>query len=330
MVLETAMAVMGAVQAAGGLLNYFTQKGFNDEQKAQFQQLYDQAQQIAPPELSTPDYEQYQEADPYQVSGYTPATSPYTAEGSLSIDEGARQKQLDVMDQLEQMYKQGGMDPQSVAAYAEAQNAANRNTQSQRDSVAALAQRQGRGGSNLDYLMQAQAGQDDANRLNQAGLRTAADARSRAMEAMGMFSSQASNLRSQDFGQNQAIAKAKDIYNNFNTNNMNDAIRYKTEQENQKAKALYANKQDVMDKNVGIQNAQKDFANKIAQQKYDNEIKKLGVVSGAYGDYSQAANQATNSMTKGIGDTASGLAGMFKSWGQQDLDLKSDYLKGGY
>lgn len=324
----TAMALMGAVQAAGGLANYFLQKGFNDQQQAQFKELYDEARQIQTPDLEAPVYDEYQAASPYEVQGYSPERSPYTAEGSLGIDEGARQRQVDVLNQLEDMYKSGGLDPQSIAAYNEAQMKVNQNIKSKRDAIMADAERSGRGGSNLNYLMQQQAIQDDANRLNQAGLQSAADARSRALSSMGMFGEQSAALRGQDFGQNQAIAKAKDVYNQFNTNNMNDAIRYKVGQQNQQAQNVYQNQQDVMNKNVGVRNQMADNVNKMKQQNYANELDKLGVVTGANKNYMGAMQDSTNAMTKGIGDVASGISGGINAYNKysQDKDFM-DYLK---
>lgn len=318
----TALAIMGGVSAAGGLLNYFVQQGFSEQQAEQFQRLYEQAKAITPPELVAPEYEKYQAQSPYQIEGYQPQMLGQSAEGALGMDEATRARQLSVLDQLEQMYKSGGLDPQSVAAMNQAQMQANQNAQAQRAGVEAQALRSGRGNSNLQYLLQQQAGQADANRLNQASLDAAAAARQRALEAMGMFSNQASNLRNQDFGQQQQIARAKDIYSKFNTNMMNDALRYQVEQENARNKNMFENKQNIENANVDLINKGMENRNTIAQRNYQNQLDKLKTMSAAQGGVSAAGRENVNDLGKGIGDFSSGIAQGLGSYAQYSQQQK--------
>ena len=319
----TALAIMGGVSAAGGLLNYFVQQGFSEQQAEQFQRLYEQAKAITPPELVAPEYEKYQAQSPYQVEGYQPQMLGQSAEGALGIDEATRARQMSVLDQLEQMYKSGGLDPQSVAAMNQAQMQANQNAQAQRAGVEAQALRSGRGNSNLQYLLQQQAGQADANRLNQASLDAAAAARQRALEAMGMFSNQASNLRQQDFGQQQQAAQAKDIYSKFNTNMMNDALKYKVQQENQRNQNMFENQQNILNRNVEQTNRAKDLKNQLAQNAFENQLRKQQMMAGAVGGNMQAQQNQANLMSKGISGVTGGLAGAVQSFGEYGLKKKS-------
>lgn len=319
----TALAIMGGVSAAGGLLNYFVQQGFNEQQAEQFQRLYEQAKAITPPELVAPEYEKYQAQKPYEVQGYAPQMLGQSAEGALGMDEATRARQLSVLDQLEQMYKSGGLDPQSVAAMNQAQMQANQNAQAQRAGVEAQALRSGRGGSNLQYLLQQQAGQADANRLNQASLDAAAAARQRALEAMGMFSREASNLRQQDFGQQQQAAQAKDIYSKFNTNMMNDALKYKVQQENLRNKDMFENQQNILNRNVEQANRAKDLKNQLAQNAFENQIRKQQMLTGAVGGNVQAQQNQANLMSKGISGVTGGLSGAVQSFGEYGLKKKA-------
>lgn len=309
-----ALGVIAGVNAAGGLLNYFVQQGFNQQQAEQFQRLYDSAKAIVPPDLAVPEYEKYQAQKPYEVQGYAPQMLGQSAEGALGMDEATRARQLSVLDQLEQMYKSGGLDPQSVAAMNEAQMQANQNAQAQRAGVEAQALRSGRGNSNLQYLLQQQAGQSDANRLNQASLDAAAAARQRALESMGMFSNQASNLRQQDFGQQQQAAQAKDIYSKFNTNMMNDALKYKVQQENQRNQNMFENQQNILNRNVEQANRAKDLKNQLAQNAFENQIRKQGVMSGATSGNIQALQSQANLMSKGITGVTKGISGAVRDY----------------
>lgn len=318
-----ALGVIAGVNAAGGLLNYFVQQGFNQQQAEQFQRLYDSAKAIVPPDLAVPEYDKYQAQSPYEVEGYAPQMLGASEEGALGMDEATRSRQMSVLDQLEQMYKSGGLDPQSVAAMNQAQLQANQNAQAQRAGVEAQALRSGRGNSNLQYLLQQQAGQADANRLNQASLDAAAAARQRAIEAMGMFSNQASNLRQQDFGQQQQAAQAKDIYSKFNTNMMNDALKYKVQQENQRNQNMFENQQNILNRNVEQANRAKDLKNQLAQNAFENQIKKQQLMSGAVGSNVQAQQNQANLMSKGISGLAGGLSGAAQSFGDYSLKNKA-------
>lgn len=319
----TALAIMGGVSAAGGLLNYFVQQGFNEQQAAEFQKLYESAKAITPPELVAPEYEKYQAQSPYQVQGYAPQMLGASAEGSLGLDEATRSRQMSVLDQLEQMYKSGGLDPQAIASMNQAQMQANQNAQAQRASIEAQALRSGKGNSNLQYLLQQQAGQDDANRLNQASLNAAAQSRQRALEAMGMFSDKASNLRQQDFGQQQQVAQAKDIYSKFNTNMMNDALKYKIEQENARNRNMFENQQNIANRNVEQANAAKDLKNKLAQNAFQNQLEKQKVMSGAVGGNVQAQQAQADLASKGITGITGALSGAAQSFGDYSMKNKA-------
>ncbi len=319
----TAMAIMGGVSAAGGLLNYFVQQGFNEQQAEQFQRLYESAKAIVPPELAVPEYDKYQAQRPYEVEGYAPQMLGASEEGALGLDEATRSRQMSVLDQLEQMYKSGGLDPQSAAAMNQAQMQANQNAQAQRAGIEAQALRSGKGNSNLQYLLQQQAGQADANRLNQASLDAAAQSRQRALEAMGMFSNQASNLRQQDFSQQQQAAQAKDIYSKFNTNMMNDALKYKVQQENQKNRDMFENQQNILNRNVEQANAAKDLKNKLAQNAFQNQLEKQKLMTGAVGGNVQAQQSQANLSSKGIGGITGALSGAAQNFGEYSLKNKA-------
>lgn len=325
----TALAFMGAVQAAGGLLNYAAQQGFNEQQLAAAQRLYEQAQAIAEPELQAPQYQEYQTLSPYEIKGYTPQPLPASEVGAMGIDEGMRSRQLQALDELQRIYQEGGLDPQSQAAINQAQMQANAAAQAQRAGVQAQAQRAGRGGTMLDYLMQQQAGQADANRLNQASLDAAANARMRALEALSAFQSGASNLRSQDFGQKQTAAQARDVYNRFNTDMMNDALKYKIDLENQRAKSMFGTAQDIAKQNVDLRNRALDEKNRLAQQRFENQLNKLRTSQGAESIRSAAQQQQLQSQQKGIGDIAGGIAGGLGSYAnyQMNKDLLDRYGK---
>lgn len=323
----TALAFMGAVQAAGGLLNFATQQGYNEQQLAAAQRLYEQAQAIAEPKLQTPEYQEYKAISPYEVKGYTPQLLPPSEVGAMGIDEGMRSRQLQALDELQRIYQEGGLDPQSQAAINQAQMQANAAAQAQRAGVQAQAQRAGRGGTVLDYIMQQQAGQDAANRLNQASLDAAANARMRALEAMGAFQSGAANLREQDFGQKQTAAQARDVYNRFNTEMMNDALKYKIDLENQRAKSMFGAAQDIAKQNVDLRNRALDERNRLAQQRFQNQLDKLRAGQGAESIRSTAQQQQLQSQQKAIGDIAGGIAGGIGSYAsyQMNKDLLDRY-----
>lgn len=172
---------------------------------------------------------------------------------NISTDPTTRDAQMQALAELSQIGREGGLDPQSKAAIDQAMstNAAQEN--SRRQAMLQNFQARGLGGSGADIASELQADQSDANSGAMASEQAAADARTRAMSAMGQAGNLAGNIRGQDWSEAARRAEALDSVNRFNAEQSGN--RYKAE----------AEKSQLMGQPI---NSYDDYLSKQAAQAY--------------------------------------------------------------
>lgn len=164
-------------------------------------------------------------------SGITPLTPEEIASmqagntefDKIRMDPGAMNAWTGALRQMQGVAGQNGMDLQSRVAQRQAQAMAAQHEQMQRQALlqqAGSAQRYGSGG-----LLAAQMGaqQGGFNTVGMAGAQNAADARTRAIQAMAMSGNMAGNIRGQQFGEAAARAQSQDAINRFNASQRGNA-----------------------------------------------------------------------------------------------------------
>ena len=153
-----------------------------------------------------------------------------------SDDPVARSAQLSALAKMSGLADTGLSD----ADQAEFTQAANQGNQLARSGNAAAlnnAQARGVGGSGLEFLMREQANQDGAQRAQDAGMQTAANAAKQRALYNQAFLQGTSNMRDQDYRTNanntniinqfnQANTQARNQTNNANTGLQNQAFQY--------------------------------------------------------------------------------------------------------
>lgn len=127
-------------------------------------------------------------------------------------DPAMRNAQAAALAQMEQVYKQGGMDPQSQAALQQAQTRTAQAEKASRDALTQNAAARGMSTSGAALAGQIANQQGAADRNSAAGTQAAADARTRALQAMSGASQMAGATRGQDYQK----AGALDAIERFN------------------------------------------------------------------------------------------------------------------
>jgi hypothetical protein len=113
-------------------------------------------------------------------------------------DPAMRQEGVNALSSLHGVYSKGGMDPGSVAALRESMDATGAAERGTRGAITQNFAARGAGGAGAELAAQIANQQGGAQRNAQAGTRAAADARTRALEAMKAAGGLASNVRGQD------------------------------------------------------------------------------------------------------------------------------------
>lgn len=135
---------------------------------------------------------------------------------SASTDPATRDAQMAALNQLATIGSTGGMDPGSVAALQQAQMSNAQQAKSNTDAALERAQAEGRLNSGRALSAQIQAGQGAANSNAMAGTQAAADARTRAMQALSATGQLGGSIRGADYGQASDKANAQNMINQFN------------------------------------------------------------------------------------------------------------------
>lgn len=212
------------------------------------------------------------------------------ADYQLTADDPmTRSAQLSALNKMAGLADTGLSDADQ-AGYAKAANQAGQIARSANDASLNNAAARGMGGSNLEFLMREQGGQDAAQRAQEAGLQTASDAAKQRALYNQAFMQGTSQMRDQDYRTNSNNTGIINDFNKANTTTRNNAGMANTDLKN----SAFQYNQNLKDKNYQNQMGKAD---KIA-----------GINTQIGNTYSaeQAADNQRNSAVVGAGIGAAG------------------------
>lgn len=195
------LALIGAgVQVASSLIGQLLASGDREaaaEALREASKLYD--------DVPLPGYEDFKEQ-----------TLGPSAMESLNVDPRYKEAQLQTDARLRELGESGGMLLSDRVAQNEAMGSINRDEQAARGRILDRMRRSGQagGGAETAALLTSQQGQ--ANRASDVGMKTAANAESRALDAILQRGKLGGQMRDQEFGEQSEIARAKDEIQRFN------------------------------------------------------------------------------------------------------------------
>lgn len=170
------------------------------QQQAMLQQIYDELRNIPLPELERIVAEQL---------------GPSAMEDVRS-DPMQRQQQLEVMDELRNIFEGGGFNVEDRAAMSEAMNRANVQGGAQRRALASDFAQRGQLGSGARLALGNMDAQGAANRSSQMAQDIAARGEVRRRGALDKYGEMAGDVRRADFGEASARAGAADAASRWN------------------------------------------------------------------------------------------------------------------
>lgn len=153
--------------------------------------------------------------DPSRLSSYT-------------ADPRLKDAQLNALDELIKIGTQGGLTATDKARLYDINEQEAGIERGAREAIKQNALERGVGGSGLELVSQLISGQESAGRRARQGFDVAADAEQRALQAIISAGDVGSNIRRQDFDEQQQIAQAEDTINRFNAANLTDQNRTNT------------------------------------------------------------------------------------------------------
>ena len=216
-----------------------------------------------------------------------------SAFSNISVDPRLKDMQMGSISALDDIIKGGGLNDQDRANLARIQSETAQADRGRREAILQNLGARGMSGSGQELLAQLSSSQAASDRSSQAGLDVAGQAQARALQAIQNQGTMAGNLRSQDYGEQQQLAAAKDAISKFNAGNsmagnlanaasqnqfalqqanMNqNAQQFNAGAQTDAAKYAQANKQDIANQNVGVRNETQQRRDALPQQNFANQ-----------------------------------------------------------
>lgn len=245
-----------------------------------------------------------------QQGSYTPDLEQSLALGpsameQVSTDPRLRQAQLQALEQISGV-AQGGLTPADMAAIEQTRRTSEAQNQARQQAILQDMQQRGQGGSGAELIARLKGAQDVSDRASQANLETAQMAQQRALQAMGQQASLAGSIRGQEFGESSDVARARDLINQFNTQNQQNVGQRNVGAKNTAQQQNLGERQRVADTNVGLLN-QQQMANKaLQQQQLQNQLNLAAARAGQFSGSATAADTRAGqqaSMWTGLGQS---------------------------
>ena len=228
-----------------------------------------------------------------------------TAYNDISVDPTVLNAQNKALQELINLSENEGLNSIDRQALQEIINSENANLKGNLDAITQNAMERGIYGSGLELANKLQQAQSSANRNSSQDMAILAQAQQRALDSLSNYGNLASNMRSQDFNEQEKIANARDTIAAKNWQNRQDVSNQNVTTRNQTnaANTDIANAQQDAnydknktrygyDENIAAMTAgQYNTNNATVNANADRSLKNLGSLVSAYGSFSDSADK---------------------------------------
>lgn len=319
-------AAGAAAQAAGPVLGYLLSKKERDAAKKAQEDAINAL--LNSPTAPTPAELSFTPEELSSLGQYTPeelqalTLGPSAMEG-VSTDPRLAQAQMAALASL-QSRMGGGLNAEDQAALNEVQRRTVNQATSQRANILQSMAQRGMGGAGAELAMQQMASQEASDRASQEGDRQAALALQARMAAAQQAGSLGGQIREQSFGEQQKVASAKDLVNQFNVRNQQDVSSHNVGARNTAQQQNLSNAQAIANANVALRNAKSQADKDLIYKKYQDDLARAKLLASAHGQNAgwqgQLADQTMNTAVgvgtgvgQGIYGVGSAIAGSQKA-----------------
>lgn len=284
-----ALAALGVLSAISGIGNQINENNRINRAESRFDKAVDQV--TFNPEDLYATYQYYN--DPLLYDTYLLDDTAYN---NISVNPSVLNAQNRALDELINLSEAKGLDAIDQQALDEIIASENRNLQGQNQALAQEAMQRGIYGSGLEMAQRLQNAQSSANRMNDQDMNVMSQAQQRALEALSNYGNLASNMRTQDFGEQEKIANANDIINKANWENRQNMSNSNIDTRNKVNMA-----------NTELYNKQQDSNVQSAQNVYNNKATKAALQTDQYTNSVQNSQHQADRTDKLIGTLSSSI-----------------------
>lgn len=330
----TYAAIAAGTNVAGGLIGQEMSREDNERYK---RAMNEALQMLAG--VNLPDTEKMRLAlESPQVQGIL---QPYqeqaqqlgpTAQEGITLDPRLRQAQMQALETLSKMGKEGLTAEDRMALNTVRRSVAGEEQSRQKAILQQMAER-GVGGSGVELAARLQSSQSSADRAGQESDRLLAMAQRRMLEGVTQAGQLGGQIRGQEYGEQADVARAKDTIQQFNALQRAGVGQRNVSGLNQAQAGNLANAQRVSEAGVSTRNAQQQYNKQLEQQKFENEMRKAQAMASAkmgQGSMYQQQAQGTAAKWAGIGKGAGQIAGAYGMAQNrpQELSLEQQFDQG--
>lgn len=293
--------VVPAVMAAGAVASHVTgERQIAEQRKARKGlEAAEAARQARIANIAAPELEGYDIPLREDLFNYSPELMQAIAQERSSLesyqgDPRFQQSQVDALQQLAEL-SQGGLTDADRLAMEEAQIEAFRADAGRQGAILQAMARRGMGGSGQELaarLASSQQAADSAAAQQRSQLQAA---QARALQAMAQQGQLAGQIRGQGFDEASRRAAAADAINRFNTQNRMQTQAANIDARNRAALMRNQSAQQTADINRDIRERQAGQRNQMEQTRYENEMRREGLMGTPSGMSAQMqAQEAAN------------------------------------
>lgn len=304
--------VMGAV---GGIVGADQARSQARDAEQARKRALRQYSEIQIPELAAQELDLYL---PEYLGGYDPTMEEQALLGEsamegIALDPQMRQAQMQALQQLAEI-GQAGLTPEDMAAMRSMQRQVAGSEQSRQADIMQDMARRGMGGSGLELAARLSSSQAASQRESELADQLAQQAQARALQGITQAGTLGGQLRSQEFGEQSDIARAKDVISQFNVQNQQQVRQRNIEAQRQAQLRNLQEQQRLSEQAMGIKNYQQEANKGLLQNQFSNQMQLAAARAGQYGGQATAADAAagrTANMWAGIGQgVGQGVAAM--------------------
>lgn len=228
---------------------------------------------------------------------------------SITEDPSLEGAQKQALQSLQDVGNSGGLTAIDKARMNDITNTENTEAQGRLGALKANAAERGIGGSGLELASELQNEQSAADRAANSGTQVAADAQTRALQALIAAGQQAGSIRAQDYGEAQNKATAQNAIDAFNAQTLNATNQFNVNNANN-AQAQNLNlKQSIADANTGTANQEKINNANANQTIFNDEGQIAAGKAGVLQNWANTAQDTANKEYAGNIGLVSGLVG---------------------
>lgn len=219
------------------------------------------------------------------------------------------------MEALQKMSEAGreGLTAEDMAALNTMRNKVASDERRSREAILQNRQQRGLGGAGDELAAQLASGQAAAEKASAEGDRLAAMAQARRLEAVSQSGRLASDIRGQEFGEQEKAASAQDLINKFNTTSRQTTQAANVGARNMAQKYNLDEAQRVADTNTELRNKQNTYNTQLARQQYQDQVDKIRTRANAAKEAADAGSRSREADSAGFGGIMQGLGGLAKT-----------------